>query len=460
VAAISYKRDIFPIAMPIFLGSLVFQAQTLINRAFLGHLGANNLSVISNVVFPMWTTMAMLGSLTTGATIIMSQRLGAKDRESARSTGAAALKWSSLFSLLLFAFWFFCSEGVYRLMGVSGEILADCVAYTRISAFSFFGVGLSNAICAIFQASGKTKPMMYSGALRSGLNILLDWLLIFGSLGFPEMGLLGAALATVLSDACGLTLLVVLLVKDRGLAARPSLRAALASPFSAYWPVVRMGVPTSLEDLLWNLGNVTLISFLNALDPLAVAAYSLIFTIEILPIVAFSALGQTTTVLTGRAKGAGDIGRARQAALKAQAAAWIASAAVAAAFLFFPAGIVGVFTTDAELRARAIPILLVSSFTLFPRSVNFMAGSGIRGMGDTKWMLATQVAGTIFIVVLGRTLIFAPGLGVIGLFIAMLADEGLRSGANGGRFFLLLRRERRAAAGPVAAAAVDPAASA
>jgi Na+-driven multidrug efflux pump len=210
-----------------------------------------------------------------------------------------------------------------------------------------------------------------------------------------------------------------------------------------------MGVPTSLEDLLWNLGNLMLISFLNALDPLATAVYSLVFTIEILPIVVFMSLGQTTTVLAGRAKGSGDLGLARQAALKAQWAAWATSAAIALLFLSVPRAIVGIFTSDAALAARTAPILLVSCFTLFPRSVNFMAGSGIRGLGDTRWMLMTQIGGTIFIVCLGRVLIFTPSLGVIGLFLAMLADEGLRSIVNGSRFFANLRSGARRMAGTI-----------
>lgn len=447
MASISYKKDIGPIALPIFLGSLVFQVQTLVNRAFLGHLDVTNLSVISNVVFPLWTTMAMLNSLTTGATILMSQRLGAGDRLGARSTAASALKWGGFFSLLLFAFWFAFCETVFRFMGVSGTILESCVVYTRISAFSFLGSGLFSAISAIFQASGRTKPLMYAGALRSGLNILLDWLLIFGSLGFPRLGMRGAALASVLSDLAGLILLAGFLAAGREVAARPRLRDALASRLSSYAPIVRMGVPTSLEDLLWNLGNLMLISFLNALDPLATAVYSLVFTIEILPIVVFMALGQTTTVLAGRAKGSGDLGQARQAALKAQGAAWATSLAIAGLFIAFPRAIVGVFTSDAALAARTVPILLVSCFTFIPRSVNFMAGSGIRGLGDTRWMLMTQVAGTAFLVCLGRVLIFAPSLGVIGLFLAMLADEGLRSVVNGSRFFALLRSGARRLAG-------------
>ena len=446
MSLVSYRKDIGPIALPIFLGMLVFQVQTIINRAFLGRLDVANLAVISNVVFPMWTTVAMLNSLTTGATILMSQRLGAGDREGGRRIAASALKWGSGFSLVLFAFWFFFCGIVFRLMGVSDAILESCVAYTRIAAFSFLATGLSSAMTAIFQASGRTRPMMYSGALRSGLNVLLDWLLIFGNLGIPKLGLRGAALASVLSDMAGLALLAVLLIGERTLELRPSWNEVLDSRLRSYGPIVKMGVPTSLEDLLWNVGNLFLIGFLNALDPLATAVYSLVFTIEILPIVIFMALGQTTTVLSGRAKGAGDLPRAWQAAAKAQAAAWGASLAIAGIFLALPRSIVGLFSTDPSLIARTAPILFVSCFTFFPRSVNFIAGSGIRGLGDTRWMLFTQIGGTIFIVSLGRILIFAPGLGVIGLFIAMCADESLRAGINALRFLSKLRRERGARA--------------
>jgi MATE family multidrug resistance protein len=194
------------------------------------------------------------------------------------------------------------------------------------------------------------------------------------------------------------------------------------------------------------VGNLMLIRFLNRLDPLAVAVYSLVFTMEILPIVVFAALGQTTTVLVGKAKGAGSFIRAKGAAVTALAAAWIVCALIAAVFASVPAGLVAVFTGDSSVISRAAAILLVSCFTFFPRSVNFMAGSGIRGLGNTTWMLGTQVFGTVFIVALGWLLIFQAGLGVMGLFIAMLADEGVRSVANSIRFLRGVNRSARAAA--------------
>jgi MATE family multidrug resistance protein len=435
MAGTRFRRDIVPIAFPIFLGMLVFQVQTLTNRAFLGRLDINYLTMISNVVFPMWTTLAMLNALTTGATILMSQALGAGDSARARLLAAAALKWNSIVALALFLFWFTCSGFVFNLMGVTGEVFGYCVRYTRISAFSFLFAGLSGALTSLFQASRKTRPLMYAGAIRSGLNIVFDWLLIFGSLGFPKLGYLGAAVASVLADLVGAGALGVLFIRGAGIEAKPDIRAVLAAPLAPYREIIRMGAPTSLEELMWNAGNLMLIRFLNLLDPLATAVYSLVFTIEILPIVVFMSLGQTTTVLVGRAKGAGELRSARGAAMKAQAAAWTACAAIAVLFAAAPAALVGVFTRDAAVISRAAPILLVSCFTLFPRSANFMAGSGIRGLGNTRWMLGTQIFGTVFVVLAGWFLIFPAGLGVMGLFIAMLADEGIRSLANITRFF-------------------------
>jgi Na+-driven multidrug efflux pump len=270
--------------------------------------------------------------------------------------------------------------------------------------------------------------------------VLLDWLFIFGSLGFPRLGILGAAAASVISDVAGTVLLAAILLRSGRLLARPDLRALAAAPVRDYGRIVRMGIPTSLEELTWNIGNLVLIRFLNTLDPLATAVYSLVFSIEILPIVLFMSLGQTTTVLVGRAKGAGDLRRALGAAVTAQAAAWTASAALAVVFAAAPRALVGLFTPDASLIARASPILFISCFTFFPRSVNFMAGSSIRGLGRTGWMLGTQIGGTAFIIAAGWALIFAAGWGVMGLFMAMLADETIRAVANTARFFGGVRR--------------------
>lgn len=428
---VRFRSVILPVAFPIFLGMLVFQIQTVANRAFLGQVDTAWLAVVSNVVFPLWTMMAMLNSLSTGATILISHALGAGDKARAKTLGALALVGNSAIAAVCYLFWATSSRGVYELMGVQGKILEDCVAYTSVAALSFLGTGLSGALTSIFQATTKTKPLMVSGVVRSLVNIALDVVLIFGFLGFPQMGLLGAATATVVADAFGLVVLAALLLWNKDLEARPDRATWRSLKPMRYLEIVKMGLPTSLEDLLWNVGNLVLIGYMNALDPLATAVYSIIFTIEIVAIIVFMSLGQATVALVGRAKGAGEPERVRSLVLTSQLAAWTASGAVALLFLVAPFALVGLFTNDASLVARTAPILLVSCLMLFPRSVNFMAGSGIRGLGDTKWMLGTQVFGTLFLVSLGYLFIFVLNGGVAGLFWAMCVDELVRAIING-----------------------------
>jgi hypothetical protein len=88
---VRFRKDILPIAGPILLGLLVFQIQTLTNRAFLGRLDVSLLSVISNVVFPLWTMTAMLNALSTGAAMLMSHALGSGDVRRAGALAGATL---------------------------------------------------------------------------------------------------------------------------------------------------------------------------------------------------------------------------------------------------------------------------------------------------------------------------------------------------------------------------------
>ena len=431
---VRFRTVILPVALPIFLGAVVFQFQSVANRVFLGQVDAGWLAVIANVLFPIWTMMAMLNSLSSGATILISHALGAGDKERAKTLGALAIVGNSVVAFLCFLFWATSSRLVYQAMGVEGKILEECVAYTSIASISFLGAGVSGALTSMFQAGTQTKPLMISGAVRSLLNVVLDAVLIFGLLGFPAMGLLGAATATVLADLVGLGVLVLIFLRKPDLEARPTLATWKALVPRQYGSIVRMGLPTSLEDLLWNAGNLVLIAFMNALDPLATAVYSIVFTIEMLAIIAFVSLSQATMSLVGRAKGAGEFSRIRGLALTSQAAAWVVSGVLALLYLLIPNLLVGIFTSDTAMIARTSPILLVSTLMLFPKAMNFMQGAGIRGLGDTKWMLGTQIFGTVFLVALGYLLIFVFHWGVTGLFIAMCIDEGVRAIVNGLHF--------------------------
>ena len=186
-------------------------------RIFLGHVNSMYMSALGNVTSPMWTTMSFCFSIVTGASILISQSVGAGDTEHIEEYSGAMVKYNNIIPILLFFFWTFCAEFVFRLMGVSDGLMPMCLDYSRYYAPVFLITGLGGAFSVILQTSNYTKPLVVYGILRSGVNILLDWVMIFGRFGFPAMGIKGAAIATTIAEYSGLIFAVIFVVSSKKL---------------------------------------------------------------------------------------------------------------------------------------------------------------------------------------------------------------------------------------------------
>jgi Na+-driven multidrug efflux pump len=285
------------------------------------------------------------------------------------------------------------------------------------------------------------------------LHIVLDYVLIFGNFGFPELGIAGAGIASSISGLVATLLLGVIFFRAKNLAFRPDAKAILRAPFGDYQKVMRVGLPVGVEDMLWNFGNLILAYFLNLLSVDAVGIYRLVFQIEITPIFFYTGLARAVITLVGNKSGERDTAGAKRVTLIGSGYTAAFCMLFTASFLLFPSAIISIFTPDAGLIQRSAPLLVITAFTMIPRSINIISGHGIRGYGDTLWMLATQIFGIVFIVSLSYTLMFPLGLGMTGMFLAMFADETVRGVINTVRFYhgetSLFYKGMPAPAGPV-----------
>jgi putative MATE family efflux protein len=439
----SLKYQMFSIATPIMFNLLFFQLQIIIDRAFLGHVNSDFLSAIGNVSFPLWTSMSVIWALGTGTTILISQSLGAKNKLKAESYCASAFKYNSILSLILFLVWFIFSDVIFKLMGVVEPILSYSTRYVKIMSFGILTIGLVTSTNAVFQGSKITGPMMYTGFFRNTLNVILDYSLIFGHFGMPKLGLEGAAIATVIADFIGSFSLFVWMYLDKRLPIKIKFKKALFSPFKEYLNIIKIGIPASLEELLWNAGNLTLVRYLNMLNIVASGIYTLIYSIELIPALIFVSLGQAVSTMTGYKTGEGNKKEIKKIVNTGLISAFIVSITIAVIFLFFPKIILSIFSKDTDLINQSILFLFVSCFTFIPRSSNIIYGGGIRGQGNTKWMLYTQIFGTFFITSISYFFIFTLKFGILGLFIGMFTDELVRAFINGIKFYSSIKKENR-----------------
>lgn len=430
----NYKWEVLKIAIPIMLSSIINQIQMLIDRIFLGKLDVVYMSAVGNATTPMWTSMSVVFSLTVGATILASQAIGKNKKDKAIEYMASLIKYNNVIAFFLFLFWTFCSRLVYKAMGVGPEVIDYAVMYTVIYAPIFIMIGLGASINSLLQISSHTKPMLIIGFIRSMLNIVLDWAMIFGHLGFPAMGIKGAAIATTVAEFIGGIIYLFIITNSKHIEYRPSLKQIISAKFKLYAKSVKLGIPTASEDFAWNFGNLMLVKVLNAISSIAAGVYTIVFSIEILPVVFFGALGNATLTLTGKETGKKDFVQFHRIVNTVILWSIIFSAVILLCFMGFPKQLLGLFTKDVSILSAAFIYLTIVGIDLFPKSLNIIIGSGIRGYGDTKWMLYTQLFGTVFVISVASVFVFVFKLGIAGVFAAVVFDESVRCSINAIRY--------------------------
>jgi len=216
-----YRQRLLAIALPIIMNNIIAQLQMIIDRIFLGHANDLYMSALGNVSSPVWTTMSFCNSLVMGASILISQSVGAGKREDIGEYAGAMMKYNNIIPVFLCFFWLFFPKPVFTLLGVSDSVMPLCLSYVRWYAPLFLLTGLGGSLGVALQTSNYTRPLVVYGLFRSGLNIFLDWVLIFGKFGMLELGIEGAAIATVIAEYVGAIYISVIYFTSKKLTTRP-----------------------------------------------------------------------------------------------------------------------------------------------------------------------------------------------------------------------------------------------
>ena len=277
--------------------------------------------------------------------------------------------------------------------------------------------------------------IMISGVISNLINIILDWILIYGKFGCPQLGIEGAAYASTISNYVAAPIMLLYVFKSKQIPIKLHIKNVFYCKWSIYKEVLRIGGPSGLEFILWNVGNVILVSFLNKLDMMAAGVYTLILSIETFPLLIYMGFANAGLTLVGQKTGEKDHKQAIAVGFRCLAFALTICLVIAVGFWAVPDKILGIFTNDSMLVEESIPYLILIAFVFFPKAINNVIGLAIRGLGDTRWMLYSQIFGTVFLVAVAYVLIFVADLQLMGVFLALLLDESVRGILNLLRFW-------------------------
>lgn len=372
---------IFHLAWPTLFGAVLQNVQSVIDLFWVGRLGATAVASVAMAGTILMLLNPMLIGLSMGTVALVSRAMGSRDFDmAARATGQSLFLALVLGGISASLGWVL-SAPLLRVMGATGEVLAEGVRYMRITfagSVTVYALFVGNAA---LQGAGDAHTPMYLMAATNVMNIIADPLFIFGPGPFPRLGVQGAALATVLSQAVAAVVVLEMLVKGR---------SHLRVPFQHWipdwrmaWRIVRIGVPGTGQMLSRGLMSMVLMTVVASYGTAAVAAYGIGMRFHFIVLMPAFALGSAAATIVGQNLGAGKPERARKAAWVAAGLDAAIMAAAATLFVLAAPWLMHFFSRDSEVVAVGARYLrIVSPFHVMV-ALGVVLGRGLSGAGDT-----------------------------------------------------------------------------
>lgn len=437
------RREVARQAWPVVLQNLLKTMMFYVDTYMIADLGPEPMAAMGVVGPISHTLVAILSALSVGTIAVVARAWGEGDREKQRREASAAVTLALWIGIPLTALGYFLLPAMAELFRVPAApaVTEMTRTFLRIESSIFLFFCLDAVAGGILRAAGRTVFPMVATLGANLLNIFLNWVLIFGHLGAPRMGLAGAALATSISFALqGIVTFGYLWSSKSPI--RLSLAGLRGVTRDSLARLLRVSLPAAVEPLLLQSGFLVYNKAITLLGTVPMAAHRAAITVESLTFMPSYGFAVAGSAVVGQFLGAGRPDKADAAFQEcARLSTWLMSA-VGVSFFFLAEPLVRIFLrgpeSEATVTAAAI-CLAISAFEQPFMALAMALGGALRGAGDTKSPLLVGVLGTWGVrVPLAWLLAFPMGLGLNGIWITMIADWAVRTAV----FSILYRRGR------------------
>jgi putative MATE family efflux protein len=395
-------REIWILSWPVMAAQVLVNAVGLVDIAMVGRLGPDAVAAVGYATQFFNLAQAALFAIGTACVALMARAIGSGDRPGARVALAASLIVALATALVFLAAILAAPRWYLRGLGAAPAVIDEAIPYLVLVLLSTLFLSVSITLESALRADRNTRLPMLIAVVVTAAKIGLNLVLIFGMLGFPRLGLVGAGLATIASQVIGVALYAVVLVtskRDSPLAlelrdfrtARGSLR-----------DVVRIALPGVGERLAMNLALLAYFRVLAAYGTVAIAAYTVGVRVLAFSWIPGTGFGVAASTLVGQALGSGRLPEALQSGWRAtrMAIGVAVPLGVLGALAREPLG--RLFTDDPATIQALGPFLLCLALSQPFLQAHFALGGAHRGAGDTwtpfiaaivgNWLLRTPIA--------------------------------------------------------------------
>jgi MATE family multidrug resistance protein len=427
------RRDVLRLALPAMGEQLLSMMVGIVDTFLVGHLGAAPLAAVGLANQWIFLATTLFGAIATGSTALIARFIGARSPDEADQVLRQSMIVGGLIGALATALGFSLARPAVLLLGAPSDVVDLSTSYLRIVSTIFFFSTLMFIGNASLRGAGDTRTPLYIMLVVNVLNVVVAWTAINGAFGLPKLGVAGSAMGAATGRLTGGLLAIGILLRGRA-GIRLRLRG-LRPDADMIRRILRVGLPTGLEQMLFRTGQMFFARILAELGTVAYAANQVAingWSLSFMPGFGF-ALAATT--LVGQGLGAEDPDAAQERGYSAFRMGAGLMTVIGLAFVLFPARIVGFFTSEPDvISVGTMPLRVVGLIQPLLAASMIFAGA-LRGAGDTRYPMVVT-GGAIWLVRLPLAYFFALVLdaGLVGAWTAMALDMVLRGILNFLRF--------------------------
>lgn len=414
------NRLLFSMSMPMILSMLVQALYNIVDSIFVAQIGETALAAVS-LAFPVQNLIIAVSVGTgVGVNALLSRSLGEKNQETANLAAVNGIFVFFLSYLLFAVFGFFFARMYFTVQTSNPEIIEQGTIYLSVCSIFSFGIFLEIALERIMQSTGRTIYNMITQGLGAIINIILDPILIFGLFGFPRMGILGAAVATVIGQIIAMLLLLYFNIRKNS---DVNLNMRRFRPDTAIIAeIYRVGLPSIIMQSISSVMTFGVNKILLLFSETAVSVFGIYFKLQSFIFMPVFGLNNAMVPIVAYNYGAARKDRIMKTIRSSVTAAVAIMLAGLAIFQIFPEQLLYLFDASEHMMEIGVPALRIISLSFLFAGYCIVIGSVFQALGNGVYSLITSAARQL-VCILPAAYLFASVFGLHAVWYAFPLAE-------------------------------------
>ena len=420
-----FLKRVFKVAWPSVLESVFIALAGIIDTYMVSSLGTYAISAVGLTTQPKFIGLAIFFSISIAVSALVARRKGEEDRRSANEVLVTAFVVAVILCVIISTVMVSLSDPILKLAGSKSDTHDYAIQYFNIiMGFSIFNI-ISIVINAAQRGSGNTKIAFTTNLVSSIVNICFNYILINGKLGFPAMGVRGAAIATVLGTFVASVMSIRSLFKTDAYVRIPFIIKYKIKPsIDAFVSIMKLGLNMFVENLAMRVGFLSTALMAASLGTDQFAAHNVGMNVLSIGFAFADGMQVAAVALSGEALGAKKYDDAVTYGKTCQKVGFVISLVLSAILLFFGKYIFGAFFQDEAVINYGVMIGRFITVIVICQISQIIYGGCLRAAGDVKYTLISSIVSVSIIrTLVTYVLVNVFHLGLVGIWLGVFSDQ-------------------------------------